>query len=52
MEARVSDVCVVAEGEKVFLPGQANFCRFGSLGLGDFTSDSASKNMETSSALE
>ncbi len=51
VEARVGDVCAAAEGKKVFLPGQASFCRFGSLGLGDFASSSSSKIVETSSAL-
>ncbi len=49
VKAQVADVCAVAEGKKMFLPGQVSFCRFGSLGLGDFAS--ASKIVETSFAL-
>ncbi len=41
----------VAECKKVFLSGKASFCRFGSLGSGNFASNSASKIVETSSAL-
>ncbi len=51
VKAQVADVCAVAEGKKMFLPGQVSFCRFGSLGLGDLASNSASKIVETSSAL-
>ncbi len=35
----------------MFLPGKASFRRFGSLGSGDFASNSASKIVETSSTL-
>ncbi len=41
----------VAEHKKVFLSDKASFCRFGSLGLGNFANDSASKIVDTSSAL-
>ncbi len=51
VKARVGDVSAAAEGEKVFLPSHAIFCRLGALGSGDFVSDSASKIVETSSAL-
>ncbi len=40
----------MTEGKKMFLSGKASFCRFGALGSGDFTSNSASKIVETSSA--
>ncbi len=40
-----------AEGKKIFLLGKVSFHRFGSLGSGDFTSNSASKIVKTSSAL-
>ncbi len=49
--AWVIDVDLVTEGKKVLLPGQASFCRLGSLGSGNFASNSASKIMKTRSAL-
>ncbi len=48
----VVDVDALTEGKKVFLSGQGSFCRLGSLGSGDFASNSASKIVETSSALD
>ncbi len=51
MEARVGDVRAATEGEKVFLPSHASFCRFGAFRSGDFASNSASKIVATSYAL-
>ncbi len=34
--AWIGDVDAVTEGKKMFLSGKVSFCRFGSLGSGDF----------------
>ncbi len=50
-QGTVVDALAAAKGEKVFLLSQARFCRLSSVESGDFASNSASKIVETSSAL-
>ncbi len=47
----VSHVHAAAEGKKMFLSGEASFCRLGSLVSGNLVSNNASKIVEISSAL-